>query len=228
MQIIITITYSMWLARNKKVFQNHDIPANETVETALRALQEYNQNKSLDQITSTAIHPSVACDNTSWSPPPKAYLKLNVDAHLSSDGHLGLGLVLRDEDGRIVGASTKAQPGSGNMELSETLGLVEALRMIEMLKLRSVIIEMDAATIVRAIQAKSYPRNHWGQMAQQCARVIDEDETLSICWVSRTGNEMAHVLARWALSEPNRLWTENFPPCITQQVQKDLPHVTPT
>jgi hypothetical protein len=75
-------------------------------------------------------------------------------------------LVLRDEDGRIVGAITKVQAGSGNVELSETLGLMEAPKMIDMLKLRSVIIEMDAATIVRAIHAKSYPRNQWGQIAQ--------------------------------------------------------------
>jgi ribonuclease HI len=83
---------------------------------------------------------------------------------LFSDGRLGLGLVLRGEDSRIVGATTKAQTGSGNVELSETLGLIEALKMIDALKLRSMIIEMDAATIVRAIQNKSYPRNQWGQL----------------------------------------------------------------
>jgi ribonuclease HI len=103
-----------------------------------------------------------------------------VDAHLSSDGRLGLGLVLRDEDGRIVGAITKVRTGSGNVEESETMGLMEALKMIDMLKLRSVIIEMDAATIVRAIHSKSYPRNQWGQLAQQCAKELEEDDTISL------------------------------------------------
>jgi hypothetical protein len=158
-QIIVTITYSLWLARNKKIFQNRDIPASETVEKAIKVLQEYKHNSNPAQITSTRIHPSADCNNSSWSPPPRASLKLNVDAHLFSDGRLGLGLVLRDEDGRIVGAATKVQLGSGNVQLSETLGLVEALKMIDSLKLRSVIIEMDAATIVRAIHNKSYHRN---------------------------------------------------------------------
>ncbi|KAK2437899.1 hypothetical protein QL285_022734 [Trifolium repens] len=103
MQIIITITYSIWLARNKKIFQNRDIPANEMVGKAIKALQEYQRNRTTDQITSTGIRPSLDCNNTSWSPPPRSNLKLNVDAHLSSDGRLGLGLVLRDEDGHIVG-----------------------------------------------------------------------------------------------------------------------------
>jgi ribonuclease HI len=78
---------------------------------------------------------------------------------LFSDGRLGLGLVLRDEDGRIVGAATKVQIGSGNVELSETMGLVEALKLINTLKLRSVIIELDAAMVFRAVQNKAYPRN---------------------------------------------------------------------
>jgi ribonuclease HI len=149
-----------------------------------------------------------------------------VDTHLFSDGRLGLGLVLRDEDGRIVGAATKVQIGSGNVELSETLGLVEALKLINTLKLQSVIIEMDAAMVVRAVQNKAYPRNQWGQLAQRCHRFLKEEENISLCWVPRVGNEATHLLARWAITEPNRYWASTFPLCITQQVQKDLPHVT--
>jgi ribonuclease HI len=149
-----------------------------------------------------------------------------VDAHLCSDGRLGLGLVLRDEDGRVVGAATRVQNGSGNVELPETLGLVEALKLINTLKLRAVIVEMDSAMVVRAIQNKSFPRNQWGQLAQRCDRVLKEEDNISLCCVSRAGNEAAHLLARWAITEPNRYWAFNFPLCITQQVQKDLQHVT--
>jgi hypothetical protein len=70
MQIIITITYNLWLARNKKIFQNRDIPASETVDKAIKALQKYKHNSNADQITSTRIHPPSDCNNTSWSPPP--------------------------------------------------------------------------------------------------------------------------------------------------------------
>jgi hypothetical protein len=36
--------------------------------------------------------------NNSWSPPPNDVLKLNMDVHFVSDGHWGLGPVLRKED----------------------------------------------------------------------------------------------------------------------------------
>jgi ribonuclease HI len=150
----------------------------------------------------------------------------NVDAHLLDDGRWGLGMVLRGEDGRVVGAATKAQIGSGNVELAETTGLLEALNLVESLQLESVIIEMDAATIVRAIHNKSFPRNHWGRLAHRCSRVFDANDNISLSWISRKGNEAAHASARWAIREPNKYWATNFPLCISQHIQKDMPLVT--
>jgi ribonuclease HI len=149
-----------------------------------------------------------------------------VDAHLKDDGRLGLGLVLRGEDGSIVGAATKAQNGSGNVELSEVMGLVEAIKLVEERHLQNVIIEMDSAVIVRAIQRNSYPRKYWGKLAESCARVLKDRNDITLQWTSKKGNEAAHQLARWAISEPNRFWTQNYPICIMQQAQKDLPSVT--
>jgi ribonuclease HI len=135
-------------------------------------------------------------------------------------------MVLRGEDGRVVGAATKSQSGSDNVELAETTGLLEALNLVESLQLQSVIIEMDAATIVRAIHNKSFPRNHWGRLAQRCDKIFDKYENISLNWVSRKGNEAAHALARWAMKEPNKYWASNFPFCISQYIQKDMPIVT--
>jgi hypothetical protein len=69
-QIITTITYGIWIARNNKIFQDNDTPAIETVEKALTALHEYKHNISLDNTNSHRIQTSPSCNNTSWSPPP--------------------------------------------------------------------------------------------------------------------------------------------------------------
>jgi ribonuclease HI len=225
-QLITAITYGIWNARNKKIFEGKDIPARETVEKAISALHEYKLNTIPDNIHTTEIQPLPSCNNTRWSPPPRNSLKLNVDAHLKDDGRLGLGLVLRGEDGSIVGAATKAENGSENVELSEVMGLVEAIKMIEERHLQNVIIEMDSAVIVRAIQRDSYPRKYWGKLAESCARVLKDRNDITLQWTSKKGNEAAHQLARWAISEPNRFWTQNYPICIMQQAQKDLPSVT--
>jgi hypothetical protein len=89
MQVISTIIYNIWIARNKKTFQDKDVPASETVANALKALHDYQHNLIRDQPSSTLIHPSLDYNNSSWSPPPRACLKLNMDAHLLDDGQRG-------------------------------------------------------------------------------------------------------------------------------------------
>jgi ribonuclease HI len=117
-----------------------------------------------------------------------------VDAHLCDDGHWGFGLVLRRVDGLCVGAATKLIQGSGNVELAEATGLHEALVMIESPHLQNVEIKMDAERVVRAIHNKSFPRFQWGQMARNCARVMESNGEVSLKWVSRKDNE---AVTRW-------------------------------
>ncbi|CAJ2662949.1 unnamed protein product [Trifolium pratense] len=227
MQIITTITYSIWFARNNKVFQHNDTPVIVALERALKILHEYQRNIHENRLTTTGPESSIVSNNKSWSPPPKDYLKLNVDAHLSGDGHWGLGLVLRREDGHCIGAATKMIQGTEDVCMAEVMGCCEALEFIWKLHLPQVVIEMDSATVVRAIQKQDFPRSHWGQAARRCARALSQDSQsrLSVRWIARDGNRAAHALARWALIEPNKLWTNEFPTCLIHHIQKDMEFV---
>ncbi|MCI24473.1 ribonuclease H protein, partial [Trifolium medium] len=177
-------------------------------------------------MTSNSNH-RVVRNNKSWSPPPVNFLKLNVDAHLSDDGRWGFGMILRREDGRCVGAATGVCKGSSNggssglsrstspseddAAMAEAEGLRAALQLVETQQLSNVIIELDAEKIVNAMKRKKFPRNQWGRIVQICSRVRDNLGNLDISWVSREGNQAAHVLARWAILEPNKFWSTNFP-----------------
>jgi hypothetical protein len=44
LQVIATITYSIWLARNSKIFQNRDIPANDAVDRAMKSISDYHHH----------------------------------------------------------------------------------------------------------------------------------------------------------------------------------------
>ncbi|MCI14207.1 hypothetical protein A2U01_0035336, partial [Trifolium medium] len=139
MQILSSITYSIWFARNKKVFQNKDIPVNETVDRALQNLHDFQHHFIEARLSPTnSKPPSINRHNKSWNPPPRNFLKLNVDAHLSDDGHWGLGWVLRGFDGRCVGMVTKVLKGSDDVAMAEATGLREALTWVETQHLNNV------------------------------------------------------------------------------------------
>jgi ribonuclease HI len=194
------------------------------VRKAMKSLHEYqaNQHARVPERTSES---GANRHNISWSPPPSTFTKLNVDAHSLSDGRWGLGLVLRREDGSCVGAMTRIRQGSDCVLLAEAMGLQEAMEMIKRKKLQRTIIELDAKAIVDAVCSEKKARTPWGIITYQCAKWVKENEGISVSWTRRSGNRVAHELAKWADTEPNREWETNFPLCIHQHIQNDMSFV---
>jgi ribonuclease HI len=162
-------------------------------------------------------------------------LKLNVDAHLANDGRWALGWVMRRSDGSCAGAGTKVLKGDDDAAMAEAIGIFEALKWVEAQQINSVeaqqinsiILESDAANVVKALQSRSIPRNQWGQLALDCIKILDRNPSFSVVWVHRSGNTAAHTLTRWALVEPDKTWSNSGPSCIWTHLQKDLGFVYP-
>ncbi|GAU17808.1 hypothetical protein TSUD_171970 [Trifolium subterraneum] len=227
MQIIATITYSIWLGRNNKVFHNKDTPASEVVERAMKTLSEYHHHLVVDRISSSIPPNSIVRNNISWSPPPSNFLKLNVDAHLTSDGRWGFGMLVRSDDGRCIGAATRVCNGDHDADMAEATGLFEALKLVEKNRYSNTIIELDAEKIVLAVNKHQFPRSNWGQVVRMCDRVRVSLNHISVSWINMKGNQATHDLARWAIQEPNKDWSTNFPTCITPHIHKDMRIVNP-
>ncbi|MCI13244.1 ribonuclease H protein, partial [Trifolium medium] len=163
---IVAITYGIWYARNQTIFQDKCLPPSEVCSIALAQLHEY-QSFGANNLPNRPVMSGRRGNNTSWSPPPRGTLKMNVDAHLSSDGRWFSGLVLRQCDGSTIGATTRAHTGVGDAVFGEALGLNEALLWIEKIGLGRVIIELDSQILVNAVKKKSRVRKNWGYVVQR-------------------------------------------------------------
>jgi ribonuclease HI len=222
MQTISTIIYGIWLARNSMIHHKKNIPAAEAIERATTNLSDYRHHLAANRLKHSKQATTIDRNELSWSPPPSNYQKLNVDAHLRNDGRWGFGLILRNEDGRCLGAATRVCAGSNDVAMAEATGLSEAIRFVTENHLNNIIIELDAAIIVQAVTHQKYPRSNWGNLVKSCVRSLGQLENVSVSWVRRDGNEPAHALARWAFPEPNHNWTTNPPSCILTLIQKDM------
>ncbi|GAU30620.1 hypothetical protein TSUD_62400 [Trifolium subterraneum] len=128
LNIMSTIIYGIWAARNQLVFQNKEVPAIETVHQALKVLHEYQNHSESDRNAANSVTCTKVCSNKlRWNPPPQNSLKLNVDAHSLGDGHWGLDLVLRKEDGLCIGVATRVRIGTNCVVLAKALGVQEAV-----------------------------------------------------------------------------------------------------
>jgi ribonuclease HI len=221
-QNIAALIYNIWRARNLLVFQGKDIPAAIVVQQAMANASEYQTAGKPHHALTSASNTRSRGNNTSWIPSTNGTLKLNVDVHPCDDGRLGLGLVLRTDGGKHVGAATSVVRGSSDALEGEAMGLAAAIEFARRFPENYITIEMDSKIIVDAVNDRKYGRNYWGRLARRSGNVIHTNPKLSIAWTKRTGNSAAHVLANWAFSEPNKTWADDPPLCIMDIIQKEI------
>ncbi|GAU47065.1 hypothetical protein TSUD_302670 [Trifolium subterraneum] len=221
MEMVTSVIYNMWFARNQKIFQEKTLPPHEISNRASLHLSEYQNfciaNPPIHRPKSTRS----SGHNTSWSPPPRGSLKINVDAHFC-DGHWYSGMILRREDESTVGAITRVHKGSDDSNLGEDMGLNDALDWLEQEKLSEVVIEMDNQSVVEAVKKRKAIRKAWRSVVARCVKFLQVNPRSSIAWVKRSVNRVAHELANWAEQEPNKVWPNSFPCCISNHILKDM------
>jgi ribonuclease HI len=222
MEEVSAILYGIWYTRNTHIFQGKNIHVWEVSQKALAQLVNYQSHN----INNSPQHHHVTIDqnshNISWSPPPRGTLKMNVDAHLSSDGRSFSGLVLRQSDGSVVGAATRSHLGTNDAVVREALGLIDAIETIKRLGLTDIIIEMDNQTIVNAVKNRASIKKSWGSAVNQCINFLKDNPNSSLSRVSRKGNQVAHDLAKWAEFDNIRDWAVSVPRCIKPYILKDI------
>ena len=103
MHMILMIAWSLWRNRNERRFGGKNLVAAAIYGTAMTMLQEYY---SAQEIVSQTRDVS-PCRNK-WTPPPHGWYKVNADgAVFSKQKWAGIGVIARDEQGRVVTAMSK-------------------------------------------------------------------------------------------------------------------------
>ena len=89
-----------------------------------------------------------------WSAPPVGMLKCNVDvAFLPSYQQTGLGMILWNVEGQFVACATTIFNSLTEVREGEALGLHEALSWVKRLGYQQVVFELDAKSVVDAVNS---------------------------------------------------------------------------
>ncbi|KAK3232548.1 hypothetical protein Dsin_004429 [Dipteronia sinensis] len=110
------VMWSSWLNRNNFVHNNKVRAPDE-----LLNFKEFQNSRAIS--TQVASSRSVI-DSLCWSPPNLCSLKLNTDVAMKADfSHIGIGAVIRNDEGEVVSTRSKPMVGSFSTELGEYLAL---------------------------------------------------------------------------------------------------------
>ena len=116
----------LWKNRNDIVWRGRGNNAHFLVNLAGRMLNEWIAVQS----TQNALVPNLQDQHGSiiWSTPPARKVKINIDAALFPiQRKIGIGCILRDEKGIMLGGFSKPITGMYTVKEAEALGAREAL-----------------------------------------------------------------------------------------------------
>ncbi|KAM6573212.1 hypothetical protein CsatA_017292 [Cannabis sativa] len=194
--LIATVCWAIWGARNDKVWQNKMSTASFIVAFAGSYLEQWKSAQSSNlESSQTGL---VAGDGVeSWCAPQRNQVKVNVDASLFGvDQSYGIGMVARDDHGFFLEGVTKKFSGVVRPEIAEAISFREALSWIKNQRWNQVVVETDCLIVVQALRTSCEMRSLFGLIIKECKLLLAELRNVSFHFVKRSANVVAHAFAR--------------------------------
>ncbi|XP_010241360.1 PREDICTED: uncharacterized protein LOC104585986 [Nelumbo nucifera] len=193
-----SIIWNIWLARNELIFNQKSWSPEMIInkENSLflsQSIHNLQISSANTQPTSTRVLQNL------WVKPSLGSLKLNFDG-ANSTSESGIGLIIRDGFGEVVVA--RAIPVEANSaSTTEAFALFEGIKLALQLDLNLIIFEGDAKILIDSL-LEINPNPPWSLrvLLSSCKNLLDRLPDYSVTFTPRSGNKVAHKLARFALS----------------------------
>lgn len=219
-ELFATTAWGLWNNRNAVKHEGKCKPAKCIARDMALYVDEFRQAVR-SPLSTLARPPSV---RNSWRPPKAGWYKINVDGAVFKEiGCCGIGVVIRNEIGLIMGAMSKKLPFPlGALEV-EARAAEEGVALARDLGLGEIIIEGDTTIITNALSSQSTPPSSIQKVVEGTKSVLQECTAWEVNHVNRCNNFAAHLLAQYArVVSDSVVWVEDTPPVIACQVSLDV------
>ena len=208
---VVTIAWAIWTNRNEVRHGWTKKPGEALVKWSTQYLAEYNcANSSSVQIQRSQI--------VRWSPPPPARYKMNLDgAVFKAQKVVGIGVLIRDAQGRVVVAlSQKLNAPLGALEV-EAKAVEVALQFARDVGISNFIMEGDSLIVYNALCGHSFPPSLVATIISGAIGFCGLFHWVEFSHIHRQGNKPAHILAKHAKGIDDYVaWLEETP-CFLMQ-----------
>ena len=215
LELFFAISWSVWYNRNKLLHGETGLPPLQILEMAKSIVEDYREAFSL-------VSPSLPSAQSCWVAPPSGFLKVNVDGASSIDGSgtSGIGVIIRDDLGRIVAALSKALLVHYPTELTELFALEHGVLLAQELNVSNVI--FDAASVISSV-TQDCNGGAMGHLVHSIVSAKSVFSSYSFHHVKRTYNRAAHELAQFAkCNQVSNVWMGVTLPCLSHLFQFGL------
>lgn len=216
LQVIFTVIYQLWQARNNACESQciEDPVAIVTRSIALvlewQSLQEERQ-------------PTAPTRSKRWHPPAEGWIKANANgAFVASDGNGGGGVVLRDHHGDFRGGACHFFSFVSDPECAELLACRRAVNLAKEIGITKLALETDSTAVAAKLPSMERDRSVHGPLVEEVKALLGEFQEITVKAVRRSANEVAHKLAKYGcVNQQCTTWLRFPPNCIVDVLETD-------
>ncbi|XP_042958240.1 uncharacterized protein LOC122293837 [Carya illinoinensis] len=179
---LFMIAWACWYRRNQWVFEEKQLESAEVINHALCLLMAYKATKHTNHNGIQRV--------TKWQLSPQGTTKLNVDgAIFHADGSAGVGLILRDWEGKVILAVSKKEAAVMEPLEIELIAILRGLQFCIPLGLQALTIETDSLILAQELSKPKLANAMFRNIVTDIKQLQTRIPICSIVHVNREANE---------------------------------------
>ena len=208
--LVAALLWAIWNARNKWLFEGKKENSTRAVARAESVIESFRKVK---QPETNYVASQRAGEQKQWCPPPRDWLKINVDTAVDAEKQVtGLGVVIRDSDGKCKAAAVKTSKFFGSVVMAEAAAMEWGLQVASSIGVTNGVVESDSLEVVELVNKKS---TNMSEVFWVISEILEKQKTFQnfkAQHVLRTWNGIAHALAKLALQRNETvIWLDELP-----------------
>ncbi|XP_059451224.1 uncharacterized protein LOC132182029 [Corylus avellana] len=218
--LFVHLACQIWWRRNKWVHDGTVINPNVIIQETTKFVEEY---KRVNEAVFSAHGVSTSTQSIRWLAPNRDWYKANWDAAFeNSTGRMGIGVVVRDDRGRVVVTLSKPRMGSFEPTTGEAYAAFHAMCMCRNLGIQCLYLEGDAKLIVDAINSSTKTCSRYDHIVEDSRSILNTFPKWKCGFIHREANEAAHRHAKAAITDvSDRIWGNDPHDCIRDIVLRE-------
>lgn len=158
-----------------------------------------------------------------WEPPPRGWVKINIDGAFDASGKAGLGVVIRDYMGKVLLTSWRVVFNGSSAKQLEALACKGVKLGAEWVN-KLAVVESDCLNLVSMLQdeSSSYNRSVWCYLLQDIRSVCNRLPGVKFQAVRRELNQVAHEFTQLVKRTTHTaVWRYAMPVCVEELIAQE-------
>ncbi|GLT94950.1 hypothetical protein SLE2022_126590 [Rubroshorea leprosula] len=220
LELLCILSWRIWSSRNEAHWNGRRAHRQQIIEGGVNYLMNHQRAQQSMGRGSGVVQMH---SETKWKPPDEQTIKINVDGAVAEQRRVfGIGAVARDHCGEVLATMACQGRDVAAAEIVEACSIRRAMQWAQELNLGRIIIETDCASIVTALSNNVALNSDLGNVLSDCKLLMSSFLHCRVKHVRRTGNVVAHELAKRALrAEGDEFFRNEMPDYLAPFVSRD-------